>query len=423
MSNLSVHPWAVEHDWRNELRGTRDLIGEPAHLIAAIFALVMEPISTATASIGFTSLVVVGLLRSPVLLPIWKRMLSFLWIKLLLVWLAWTALSIAWSPDPITGVDRLWNLKFFAWIPLLWPLHRQWRWLLGGFLFATLVLQGIQVSGEFFGRTYKGQSLERGSRHPTMTGMWDAVALSCWLFLSVAGGWRSLLLSVPMAILSAFGFFWAAQRAALFGILVELAVANTVLAFVARNWMRKALTRFAVGIVLLFLVHLVAGAHLRARVVQAAMDTTQSLRGDAPRIAEERLAMWKLSLLAWQQQPLCGVGLGGYQRATANIEVRHDQIDLHVYKTPHSTYVTILTESGAIGLALFLAWAAAFFVRSIACLRLEPVRVGAFGGTIIWFSAAAFDTFTARGVFLSLGTIMIAMSVMPPMAAVRTPRA
>lgn len=422
MSYLNVHPWAVESDWRNELRGTRDLIGEPAHLIAAIFALVMEPISTATASIGFTTLVVVGLLRSPVLLPIWGRMLSFLWIKLLLVWLAWTALSIAWSPDQVTGIDRLWNLKFFAWIPLLWPLHRQWKWLLGGFLFATAVLQGIQISGEFFGRTYKGQSLGRGSRHPTMAGMWNAVALSCWLFLSVAAGWRSLLLSVPMAILSSFGFFWAGQRAAVIGILTELAIANTVLAFVARDWIRKALARCVIGTVIVLCVYFVAGSSLRIKVLQAARETTQSLQGDAPQIIEARLAMWKLSLLAWRASPVCGVGLGGYQGATANIDVKYDRENLHVFKTPHSTYVTILTESGAIGLSLFLAWTAAFFVRSIACLRLEPVRVGAFGGAIIWFTAAAFDTFTARGVFLSLGTIMIAMSVMPPMAAVRARR-
>ncbi len=423
MTTSRIHPWDAESDWRNEMRATRDLIGEPAHLIAAIFALVMEPLSTATASIGFTTLVVVGALRSPVLLPIWGRMLSFLWVKLLLVWLAWTALSIAWSPDAVTGVDRLWNLKFLAWIPLLWPLHRRWKWLLGGFLFATAVLQGIQISGEFFGRTYKGHSLRSGSRHPTMAGMWDAIALSCWLFLSVAAGWRSLLLSVPMAILSAFGFFWAGQRAALFGILVELAVANVTLACVARDWMRKALARCMIGLVIVLCVYFVAGSSLRTKVMQAAKETTQSLHGDAPEIVEARIAMWTLSLTAWRQQPLCGVGLGGYQSATANIEVKYNQDNLHVFKTPHSTYITILTESGMIGLALFLAWSAAFFVRSIACLRIEPVRVGVFGGAIIWFSAAAFDTFTARGVFLSIGTIMIAMTVMPPAIATRAPRA
>ena len=417
----SAHPWEAEIDWRSERKCSRDLIGEPAHLISALFALVMEPLSTATASIGFTTLVVVGVLRTPALFAVWGRMLQFLWVKLLLLWLAWTALSIAWSPDPVTGVDRLWNLKYLAWIPLLWPLHRHWKLLLGGFLFATMVLQGIQMSGEFFDCTYKGHNLRGGSRHPTMAGMWNAVALSCWLFLSVAAGWRAMALSVPMAMLSAFGFFWAGQRAALIGIVVELAVANTVLAFVAPSWMRKAVTRGAIGSAILICVYFVAGAHVREKVMQATRETAQSLQGDAPEIVEARIAMWKLSLLAWERQPVCGVGLGGYQSATAAIEVPYKKHELHVFKTPHSTYITVLTESGLVGLTLLLAWLTALFVRSVACLRLEPVRIGALGGLIIWCSAAAFDTFTARGVFLSLGAIMMALTVMPPStpAAVR----
>ena len=413
-SSLNVHQWDVECDWRNAQRATRDLIGEPAHLIAAIFALVMEPISTATSSIGFTTLVVVGVLRSPVLLPIWGRMLTFAWVKLLLIWLGWTALSIAWSPDPSTGVDRLWNLKFLAWIPLLWPLHRQWKWLLGGFLFATLVLQGIQISGEFFGRTYKGHSLRGGSRHPTMAGLWNATALSCWLFLAVASGWRTMVIALPMTVLCALGFFWAGQRAALVGILCELLIANAVFAWVAKGFVRRAMMRALVGAVVVGTVYLFAGEALTAKVVQVSKEATQSLQGDAPEIAEARLAMWKLSLEAWKSRPIMGVGLGGYQHATATIDVKYTRDSLHVYKTPHSTYITILTESGLIGLALFLAWSAAFFARSIACLRLEPIRIGVFGGAIIWFTAAAFDTFTARGVFLSIGTIMITLTVMPP---------
>ena len=170
--------------WRNAQGTTRggrwcDIVGEPAHLIAAIFAMVMEPISTATASVGFTTLCVVAALRLPVLWPIWRRMYGQTWIKLLLLWIVWTAISIAWSPDRIVGLDVLWHVKFFAWLPLLWPLHRYWKWLFGGFLLSTMVLQGIQIYGIFFGGTYKGSSLATGMRHPTMAGMWNAIALSC----------------------------------------------------------------------------------------------------------------------------------------------------------------------------------------------------------------------------------------------------
>ena len=408
-----THPWVRERDWRNAQRATRDLVGEPAHLIATIFAMVMEPISTATASIGFTTLVVVGLLRAPVLWPIWRAMARELWVKLLLLWIAWSALSIAWSPDPMTGIDRLWNLKFLAWIPLLWPLHHRWKWLLGGFLCATLVLQGIQMSGVFFGVTKHGALVTAGLRHPTMAGIWNAIALSCWLFLSVVVGWRTLVLALPMAVACAFGFFWAGQRAALVGIIVEIALANVILALVAHGWLKRAITRGLIGIGILCVVYVIAGDRLTAKVNKATHEAAQSLTGDAPLVMEARLALWQLSLAAWERAPIIGTGLGGYQRATEGLDVNYGKGDIHEYLTPHSTYIGILTECGIVGLGLFVLWSVAFAIKAIQCVRIDPMRIGALGGTIIWFSAAAFDSFNTRGVFLTVGAIMIALAVMP----------
>ncbi len=412
-NSAALHPWVREGDWRNAQRATRDLIGEPAHLFVAIFAMVMEAISTATASIGFTSLVVVGLLRAPVLWPIWRAMWREWWVKVLLAWIAWSALSIAWSPDPSTGADRLWNLKFLAWIPLLWPLSHRWRWLLGGFLFATLVLQGIQVSGMYFGLRKHGLPVSAGMRHPTMAGMWNAMALSSWLFLSVIAGWRMMCLALPMAVVCAFGFFWTGQRAALVGIIVELALANFILALVAQGWLRRAITRGMIGIAILLVVYSVAGTHLTAKFNQAARETTQSLTGDTPVVMESRVAMWQLALAAWERSPIIGTGLGGYQSATEELNVRYGKGDIHDFKTPHSTYIGILTECGLVGLGLFSLWSVVMFIRAIQIVRQDPIRICALGGVIIWFSAAAFDSFNTRGVFMTVGAIMIALAVMP----------
>ncbi len=382
-------------------------------MLVASFAMAMESISTATASVGFASLCAVGILRAGVLWPIWCSMWREAWVKLLLVWIAWSALSIAWSPDPITGLDRLWNLKFLLWIPLLWPLHRHWAWLLGSFLFATLVLQGVQASGVFFDVRKKGMLVMAGMRHPTMAGMWDAIALSCWLFLSVVSGWRMALLSLPMAVLCAFGFFWAGQRAALVGLLAEIAVANALLAVVAAGWVKRALIRGTIGLAILLVVYSASGKQLVTKINQAAKEASQSLSGDTPVIMEARMALWTMSLEAWRASPVVGRGLGGYADATKSIVVPFKDATLHEFTTPHSTYVTILTECGLVGLGLFVLWAIVFFGRAIAMLRDDPVRIGAIGGAIVWFTAAAFDSFNTRGVFLTVGAIMIALSVMP----------
>jgi len=199
------------------------------------------------------------------------------------------------------------------------------------------------------------------------------------------------------------------------GILIEIALANIILGVVAKGWIRKAITRCVIGILILGVVYFIAGARMTAKLEQVSKETTQSLRGDAPELVECRIAMWKMSLIAWEKSPLFGVGLGGYRKATAEIDVGYKRENIHSYDTSHSTYVMILTESGIIGLGLFLVWGVAFFVRAIVCLRADPVRIGTFGGAIIWFSAGAFDSFNTRGVFLTVGVIMLALAVMPRM--------
>ena len=73
----------------------------------------------------------------------------------------------------------------------------------------------------------------------------------------------------------------------------------------------------------------------------------------------------------------------------------------------------ILTENGIVGLALYLGFAAAFFVRAFRVVQVHPIRIGVFGGAVIWFAAAAADTYHMRGVFLSIGVIMMALATMP----------
>ena len=73
----------------------------------------------------------------------------------------------------------------------------------------------------------------------------------------------------------------------------------------------------------------------------------------------------------------------------------------------------VLLETGAMGLGLFVWWSALFAWCSLQYVRREPLRIAAFGGAIIWYSAAAFDAFNTRGVFFGGGVIMMALSAMP----------
>jgi len=403
-------------------RAKGDLIGEPAHLFAAITAIVCEAISTASASAGINILLVVTLLRAPALLSSWKQMLDQTWIRLLLLWLLWMALSITWSPDVAKGIDRFGTLKYFIWIPLLWPLYKQWRWLFAAFLLSAFVLQCIQVSGAF-GARHQGETLIKGLRHATTAGIWDATALSCWLFLAVAVNWRAMLLCIPMSVLSAVGFVWAGQRAALWGILVEIIIANIVLVFAVRGWLRRTLLRVMLGMIVIGGVYFFIGQELTNKLKQVYNETTKDLTAvesssksndGASLKYEERIAMWKMSIIAWRAHPIIGVGYGGYSKATAPIDdVRHPSFDVHMYDHPHSTFVMILTENGLVGLTLFLLWIGAFFVRAFRVVQLDPIHIGVFGGAVIWLAAAVGDSFHTREMFLNLGLFMMALAAMP----------
>ena len=396
-----------------------DWIGEPLHLAVAMIAIVLEPISTATASIGFISLVVVTLLRIPFLIPAWRVMLAQTWIKLLLAWLAWTALSIAWSPDIYQGFDRLAHLKYLLWLPCLLPLGRQWRWLLGAFLAAAVVLQGIQLTGVILGGTPLGVNLKSGLRHATMTGMWDAAALGCCVTLFISSGRRIRMAVLPLALLSALGVFWAGQRAPIVGLAFGLVVISIVLIVVRHSRARAVVTATIIGIACAGAAYAVAGASVQQKFTQTVSETSESLAGDASQVMEVRLALWKLSLSAWQLNPIFGVGLGGYQEATAGIEIKSSFANLHIFDTPHSAYILALTESGVVGLALFAVWAGALCLEAIRCLRASFNGGSALCGVLVWFACAAFDSFQTRGVFLSVGVILTALAVMPPIERAR----
>ena len=405
-------------------RAKGDLIGVPAHVAAAIVAIICEAISTATSSVGIFILLIATLLRAPALVPSWKQMFSQTWVKLLLVWIAWMALSITWSPDVTNGIDRLGALKFFIWIPMLWPLHKQWRWLFAGFLLSALVLQGIQVAGAF-GATHQGETLIKGLRHPTLVGEWNAMALSCWLFLAVSVGWRAMALCIPLAILSSIGFVWAGQRGALLGIVVEIVVANIVLLFAVRGWLRRVLIRLLISVIVVGGVYVVFGEGLSARIQILWVEGMKSVgvnvdsepvqnQSNESITSEERIAMWKMSMIAWRAHPIIGVGYGGYSKATEHIDdVVCLRMDVHLHDQPHSLYVMILTENGLVGLTLFFMWTGAFFVRAFKAVQLDSIRISVFGGAIVWFAAGIGDSFHTRGVFLTVGVIMMALAAMP----------
>ena len=381
------------------------------HLWGVMLGIGMQPISTAAGNIGFGIAVAVTVPRVIALLPDWRTLLRQGWMLCLLAWLAWSWITLLWSPDAAFGVTQFRATRVLLWIPVLWPLRARWSHLVAAILIGTTIMALIQASQMTLGRPRSHFGLGAGLTTPTQTGLWAAVALSFWLILVVSSTLAHAAMLLVPTMIGGLSLVWSATRASIIGLMVELLLANLVLALTSRGWLRRALVRCVVGLAILGGAWVFAGNTLQAKVEQAVKETKATVQGNVTATAEVRLAMWKMSLAGWKRAPIAGVGMGGIPSIAATTAVTNPQLDMRTVTMIHSTYIQILTETGLIGLGLFAAFMALLFRDVLRGLRGQPLLVASFGALVVWFVAAAFDGYHQSGGFLSVGAILIPLAL------------
>jgi probable O-glycosylation ligase (exosortase A-associated) len=92
----------------------------------------------------------------------------------------------------------------------------------------------------------------------------------------------------------------------------------------------------------------------RLGTFQDATDTKSFAEKDAQNSAQQRLELWRVARTIAVENPLAGVGLGAYQDAHYVYSQRptFDPIALG-HRDAHSTYLTLLAETGVVGFGLF----------------------------------------------------------------------
>jgi O-antigen ligase len=381
------------------------------HLWGVMLGIGMQPISTAAGNIGFGIAVAVTVPRAIALLPDWRTLLRQGWMLCLLAWLAWSWITLLWSPDAAFGVTQFRATRVLLWIPVLWPLRARWSHLVAAILIGTTIMALIQASQMTLGKPRSHFGLGAGLTTPTQTGLWAAVALSFWLILVVSSTLAHAGMLLVPTMIGGLSLVWSATRASIIGLMVELLLANLVLALTSRGWLRRALVRCVVGLAILGGAWVFAGNTLQAKVEQAVKETKATVQGNVTATAEVRLAMWKMSLAGWKRAPIAGVGMGGIPSIAATTAVTNPQLDMRTVTMIHSTYIQILTETGLIGLGLFAAFMALLFRDVLRGLRGQPLLVASFGALVVWFVAAAFDGYHQSGGFLSVGAILIPLAL------------
>ena len=399
----SVRPFtrtASRIDWSN------------LHLWGAMLGIGLQPISTATGNIGLGIALAVTAPRAVALLPEWRTLLRQGWMLCLIAWLAWSWASLLWSPDARFGVEQFRATRVLLWIPVLWPLRARWTHLVAAILIGT-TLMGIIQALQLTVKWPLSSKFPRGVGFttPTQTGLWAAVGLSFWLIFAVTASIRRALTVLPLAMLGGVSLVWAATRASVIGLAVELVLANAVLAFTSKGWLKRAAMRGVIGLAILGGAMLFARSALERKFEQAVKETAVTIRGETSVTAELRIAMWKMALQGWQRRPVLGHGIGGIPSIAQTIDVVTPAVDMRTVTMIHSTYVQILTETGLIGLALFAAFMTLLFRDVLRGVRERPMLVASLGALVVWFVAAAFDGFQQSGGFLTVGAILIPLAL------------
>lgn len=144
---------------------------------------------------------------------------------------------------------------------------------------------------------------------------------------------------------------------------------------------------------------------------------------DAEGSAQQRFEIWKVAVAISKENPVFGVGLGGYPRTHAIMANSTSFAPIaRGQKDTHSMYLNVLAETGGIGFLLFLGMLTAVFlsgrkaVRSLA--ESDPVAsrqlLTLLLGLVAFLQACLFATLNSIPyLYVYLGLLTTAIAVLP----------
>jgi O-antigen ligase len=261
-------------------------------------------------------------------------------IWLIALFVAWSVLSLAWSVDREAGMKRTKTYgQLLAFVWLSWQVLRTERDLkvvLAGFLGGCAIAAGSAwrafLSGELWPDVtrYAAEAFDPNDMAVTLA---LGIPIAAYLTLGARHRWGSAaLLYVPVA---ASAIVLSGSRAGL------LTAAVAVLAVTA--WMRFR----RVGALVLVVALLGAGLAVGWQNIP---DTTRSrlatLQQQLAGTMGGRTAIWRAGAAAWLDDPVAGVGTGGFAAAVAP--------RVGTPEVAHNTPLSVAVDVGLVGLVLFL---------------------------------------------------------------------
>ncbi len=356
-----------------------DPLGHRIHLVLACLWCVLCTFPTTVVEFAGIPLVLMFLARIPHMWRTWKAFGIQPAVMVFACFVAWQAISLAWSPDVKQGLHELSCNRWFWATWMLWPLVAHQRTLLRAILIGLLIGIGVQFINALAARGYLPATLHLFHR-PTHrdSGWWDPVAGGS-LLVAALGLWLGPSLSRAVApyrrAIAALGACatllailatgtrgaWIAAAA-----LVTLALAIEIIRprLGATSRASRGVPKlpsvtlppsFALPLMLMVmpLAFALTLSTLSTRIRFAQQDLTAARAGNYTTDTGARLYMWDRALDAVAAHPLKGVGAGGYKSFAQQHAPGATAAPVHAHA--HSAPLHIAATLGLPGLILITA--------------------------------------------------------------------
>jgi len=298
------------------------------------------------------------------------------------------AMSLVWAEVPALGETAVMrfalNFVLFpiALVAIRTPRHVMWVvavFVVGAFAAVALGLAEGTVGDPAAENRLKGAGL-----NPNQLGSYCVVAAIFATMLAANPRWSLLARTAAVAVAGFAGIavFMTLSRGALVGLAAALLVAPLVIG----RGRRAGAVAVAVAVVL-------GTVGWYATVAPA--DAAERVMNPEQGGGSGRVDLWRVGWRMVEDRPVLGVGAGNFPVAAVHYLLRpglteRDEIIVDYRRVAHNIYLTVLSELGAVGLALFL------FILFLALrCALSAARRFAHGGDPVM-------ELVARGLFISI---------------------
>lgn len=283
----------------------------------------------------------------------------------LLAWAAWQAISLAWSPDPIQGLDEMANMRWAGAMLVLWPVIDGRKWLIAA-LAAGFVAGNLSQLGHAIGTAAQIDWLTFDRLPHRNSGWWDPViggtllvaALGLHIPAALMGLGRTRIIATSGCAITLIAILATGTRGAWLAAAALLAL-STIIAIVCIQPRRRLLVPLITGsatiIIASAIAWMTAGDSISARFNEARTEITTALNDDNYQTyTGARIMMAKAAAQAISAHPIRGVGAGGYRQWSLSESTFPDsaQINLAIHNHAHNAYLHIGATTGIIGLLL-----------------------------------------------------------------------